>query len=321
LTIDTLKEVLANEYVQTAITIILTIVLVFVFWFGLQLALNTRNPVSAVVSTSMLPTLNVGDLIVIQGVDPSELNAQYITGDIVVFEHPTRGEPIVHRAVKLEERSDGYWITTHGDNNRPSEEQFHESFLIGKVIAKIPYIGNITLFLQTLGDIYFYIVMIIIVITIILSFSLGSDSEEKSAEKHQTHEKRRLFGKLSAKTIYVLIQNLLITSFLLFNLWGTFTFWQPGADPSQDVTIRGMYSDLQYHAFDEDFKKYYNNISEAYLSQGFLTYEIDCLVGNAVRPGVPTFSWLQASVLALFILNIWTIIPFLKILRKTENKN
>ncbi len=309
LTIDTFKKILENEYIEMAVTILLVIAIVFGFWYGSQLVLNTPNPALAVVSTSMQPTLNVGDLIIVQGVDPAHINAQYTTGDIVVFEHPKTGDLIVHRAVKLENRSDGYWITTHGDNNRPSEESFHESDLIGKVVAKIPYIGNFTLIIQALGDIYFFIVLMIILVAIFLTFSLGAGGEEKSNRKKQKHENWKLFGKLDIGIIYLLIEILLIISFMVFSLWGALTFWQPGAKPQQYVAIRGMYSDLQYYG---SFNKSYNNVEEAFLSQNFFSYRIDCLVDGVTRPGVPTFSWAQASVFILLILSAWIMVNFLK---------
>ena len=46
---------------------IINIVLVLIFWFGLQLVLNTGTPISGIVTCSMLPNLERGDLVIIQG--------------------------------------------------------------------------------------------------------------------------------------------------------------------------------------------------------------------------------------------------------------
>jgi signal peptidase I len=317
---DKFKRLLENEYIEMVITTILIIAVVFGFWYGSQFVLNTPHPALAVVSTSMLPTLNVGDLIIVQGINPAQINANYTTGDVVVFEHPATGDRIVHRAVKLENRSNGYQITTHGDNNhRSSEESFHESYLIGKVVAKIPYIGNFTLFIQALGDIYF-VILVIILAAVFLVFSFSAESKEKSTGERQRHGKRRLFGRLNIEIVYLLIQNTLIISFMLFNLWGALTFWQPGADPPQYAAIRGVYSDLQYHESTR-FKNIHNNISEAYLYQSFLTYKIDCLVDGAIRSGVLAFSWMQVSVLIFMVLNLWTLVKYLRSRKKTEPEN
>ena len=297
-----LKQLWKNEYFQTAIMIILMVVIVFGFWYGSQLVLNTQYPALAVVSTSMLPTLNVGDVIIVQGVSAIQIKA----GDIVVFTSPfDSNQRVVHRAVKIENTSNGYLITTVGDNGGGQKDQFspwRASLLIGKVIGRIPYVGNFPLFINALGNFYYFIIVIIIVINILLLF-FDTDEEKKSI-KEEPHEKRKLFGKLDIDTVFFLILNVLLIGFIIFNLFGNFTFWQVGAEPPQNVTIRGLYSDLQYQAS-------FRYVSEAFLSQGFLTYQIDCSVNGAMRLGVPTFSWMQVSILILVFLNLWMANKFL----------
>jgi signal peptidase I len=47
----------------------------------------------------MLPTLNIGDLIIVQKIDPAQIHADPLTGDILVYK---RGdELIVHRAISI----------------------------------------------------------------------------------------------------------------------------------------------------------------------------------------------------------------------------
>jgi signal peptidase len=278
--------------------IVLMVVIVFGFWYGCQLVLNTEHPALAVVSESMLPTLNVGDVIIVQGVPAAQINANFTTGDIVVYRSPYDPQKlIVHRAVRRELRGSDYWLTTKGDNNAGSDSPFPETYLIGKVVARIPYVGDFVLFINALGNFYYFIIIIIIVINILVSLFFDTDEKNKSANE-EPHEKRKLFGKLEIDTVLLVIVDVLLVGFLVFSLFGLFTFWQIGAEPPQYVAIRGMYSDLQYHAS-------YNNVSEAFLFQGFFSYKIDCLVNGAIRPGAPTFSWTQASILILLILNLW----------------
>jgi signal peptidase I len=300
--------------------IVLMLVIVFGFWYGTQLVLNTQYPALAVVSTSMLPTLNVGDVIIVQGIPVTQIKANYTTGDIVVFTSPYEPDKrIVHRAVKIENTSNGYLITTVGDNVGGVKDQFSPwpaSLLVGKVIARIPYVGNFSLFINALGNFYYFIIIIIIVINILFSLLFDTDEEKKSI-REEPHEKRKLFGKLDIDIIFFLILNALLIGFTIFNLFGNFTFWQIGAEPPQDVTIRGLYSDLQYQA---SFKY----VSKAFLSQGFLTYQIDCSVNGAIRPGVPTFSWMQVSILILVFLNLWRAnkyLHFAKRLKQTLKLN
>lgn len=299
LAVVTLKKIWKNEYIQTAIMIALMVGAVFGLWYGSQLVLNTEYPALAVVSTSMLPTLNVGDVIIVQGVNAIQINADYYTGDIVVFRDPSKPDyRIVHRAVKIENTSNGYWITTRGDNVGGDKDQFspwHESFLIGKVIARVPYVGNFSLLLNAYGTFYYFVFIIIIIINIILSLVFSS-------EKDKTVEEPKKPEKINIGTIFFIIFNVLLIGFALFSVIGSFTFWQIGAEPPQYVTIRGMYTDLQYQA---TYKPPQSNINGAFLYPSIFTYQIDCLVNGNIRTGVPTFSWLQASILVLVVYDLW----------------
>jgi signal peptidase len=301
---EAFRRAFRNEYVKTATMIILTLVVVLGFWQGLKLALRTEYPTLVVVSGSMLPTLNVGDLVIVQGASPAEINADPLTGDVVVFRYGSPDYRVVHRAIGKELVGGSWRVTTHGDNNSPgSNEYCDETTLIGKVVLRIPYIGNISLFTQSQGYIYFVIVAIILIIVFLIF--LGAD-HEKQSDKQEPHEKRRLFGKLDTRIIYFTILNVLLIIFAVFNLWGAYAFWQPGAEQMwQNVTIYGMYSDLRFQA---DFSR----INQAYLSQGPLTYRIDAQINGAIRSGVQTFSWYQASILVLLIYDVWIIINFVK---------
>lgn len=135
--------------------LILMVVSVFAFWYGLKAVLKTEYPLLAVASGSMIPTLNVGDLIVVQGgldAPYDEITVGYTNGTIIVFEGDPigkSGELIVHRAVD-KWYNNGIWhFKTHGDNN-PSgaEERFSEEYLIGKVVGYIPLIGYVPLFVR-----------------------------------------------------------------------------------------------------------------------------------------------------------------------------
>jgi len=314
LTLETLRKLWKNEYFQTAITILLLLMFVFGFWYIAQIALGTEYPALAVASESMLPTLNVGDLIIVQGVPPEQINANYLTGDIIVFKN-VRGDLIVHRAVESEQRDDGYYFVTHGDNNRlgSNEGPFHQRYVVGKVIARVPWIGNLALLMHSHQNIYLFTVFIIILIVILFIFPFEADEEvEESREK-------MMLGKIPIKVIYVLILNLLLIGFILFSLWGAFTFWNPGAGTSSQgmhVTIYGMFSDVGFH---ENFQQSHNNISMVTLDQGFLTYVVNCFVSDGTHEGwrrvVPTFSWAQAAIIILVALDVW---EFMKILRSKK---
>jgi len=315
----TLKQLWKNEYFQTILMILVVVALVFGFWYGSQAVLRTNYPALAVASTSMLPTLNVGDLIIVQGATAAEINASFTTGDVIVFRSLQNPDKlIVHRAIKVELIDGDYSITTHGDNNPTGAvENFPERNLVGKVVGKFPFLGNFALFTYALGSGYFFIIIAIIVLIVILALPLGG--EKKKVGEVSVKKTRKLFGKLELRTLYFLLTNIILILLILFSLWGSLTFWQIGSDPAQEVTIRGMFSDLQYY-LDSQFghSLTYNNITSVFLSQGLLTYRIDAVADDQLRTGVWAFSWAQFFIIVLAVVDLWTLVKYLRMRRSRE---
>ena len=120
-------------------------------YLAMALLLGTFTPVMVVSSWSMAPTLNVGDLIFVVGVDPGKVSE----GDIIVFNVPAPYDrytpsPIVHRVVEVNVEGGEIYFRTKGDNN-PSLDAWSvpAGNLIGRYAGRIPYIGLPLLFLKT----------------------------------------------------------------------------------------------------------------------------------------------------------------------------
>jgi signal peptidase I len=199
-----LKKAWKNEYVQTAIVIGIIAVVVFGFWFGSQVILNTSYPALAVVSGSMCvpyngrcdgwshpfsQTLHIGDLIIVQGSDPLDLNSDYPNSDIIVFNNPNDlSELIVHRIVSREVNDGKAYFYTKGDGNSnikwpetPSSldpwNPVSEDLLVGKVIMRIPWIGHFVLFMRE--GIGLPIVIGLIILLIIAEFLIPIIKKKK----------------------------------------------------------------------------------------------------------------------------------------------
>ncbi|MFA5365105.1 MAG: signal peptidase I [Candidatus Bathyarchaeia archaeon] len=148
-----LPELLKRDYVKSIIMIVAVIAIVMLFWYTLSFVLGTEHPVLAVASESMEPVLYKGDLIIVEGVqNVSAIHVgtkdASVPGDIIIFYKPyDPTERIVHRAVeKIDNGDDTYSFKTWGDNNDyPDPWTINESALIGRYIAKIPWLGNIAL--------------------------------------------------------------------------------------------------------------------------------------------------------------------------------
>lgn len=103
-------------------------------------ALQTDRPVVTVVSCSMYPQFNVGDILVVQGTEFENIEE----GDVIVYSTPEMDIPVVHRVV---EKHQGF-LETQGDNN-PRQLEFEKHVepeqIHGKVLFSIPRIGGLKL--------------------------------------------------------------------------------------------------------------------------------------------------------------------------------
>ena len=196
-----LKELLKNEWVKTGIMLAIVLVAFFSEWFGIRYALDTDYPLLAVASGSMVPKLNVGDLIVVQGISNfSTIYAHPGNGTIIVFhtylpgdDHPmllggASDELIVHRVVGETERNGVYYFSTKGDHNFGNDTWdpipyggpgVPDYYVVGKVVGDIPWIGNIPLFIRTTQGLETVIVLIIIVV--LAEYVYSSVKEKKKA--------------------------------------------------------------------------------------------------------------------------------------------
>jgi signal peptidase I len=115
--------------------------------------LGTEYPMMVVVSQSMVPTLGVGDYIIVAQIpDIREMQvAPQPIGEIIVFLKPgSTDEYIVHRAIKKTDINGKLSFITKGDNNTFSDgTPVPEANVIGKVIGHLPIIGYFSLFIKT----------------------------------------------------------------------------------------------------------------------------------------------------------------------------
>jgi signal peptidase I len=201
LTVSTARKLWKNEYFQTTIMVLLIIVVVFGFWYGSRWALNTDYPALAVASGSMclLPgpycdgwshpferTLHVGDLIIVQGVNASDIHAApYPDGDIIVFHQLNGDELIVHRAIEEKVVDGGIYFVTKGDGNTGPDQLLPADHVIGKVLMRIPWVGHLALLMRNQSGIYVVIVLVCILILIELVAPIFSGKKPES-EKEQS---------------------------------------------------------------------------------------------------------------------------------------
>ena len=122
---------------------------VLVIWIGLQAAFGTQNPFYVVASGSMIPELEVYDVLIVQGHEPFE---DIEIGDIIVFNRPSdHNRVIVHRVVSIID-DEPKTVRTKGDANPASipgtDFPITDKEYIGKVVYTLPQVGYVTQLLK-----------------------------------------------------------------------------------------------------------------------------------------------------------------------------
>lgn len=143
------------------------------------IAMGTSSPLVVVTSESMSPTLERGHLLVLQRQAPEDVHV----GDIIVYNADWHSQaPVVHRVIQREYVDEEYRYYTQGDNNNQADP-FYRTYddIVGVVVAAIPWIGNITLFLQTPGVLP-VVVFLLILIMVIPEFIFKKEVEKEVEE-------------------------------------------------------------------------------------------------------------------------------------------
>ena len=205
------------------------------FWFGLKAILNTEYPILPVSSGSMCvfqsncdglthpfePTLHVGDLVIVQGVNCSTVRVAYPNSDILVFHSPKSdssdsGGLVITRVVAKEERNGMIYFRTKGDGvgvhtwpeipsasecdrwydygeNYTLNGMISEKLLVSKVVFRIPWIGHIALLVQNPSGILVIVVLIIIIL--IAKFAIPTFKSKKAKAEPERNAKTPLKPK------------------------------------------------------------------------------------------------------------------------------
>jgi len=157
--------------------IIIVVIGIAIIWIGLRVTFGTENPFYVVSSGSMVPNLNVFDVIVVNGNIPFN---QLKIGDIIVFHASAEDKVIVHRVAEFLSQ-DPRIIRTKGDANPGSipgvDFPVGQQNYIGKVVYVIPQIGYVTRILTP--PINYIIIAVIVGVMVVRQFGKPkSDSSD-----------------------------------------------------------------------------------------------------------------------------------------------
>ncbi|HEX6379576.1 MAG TPA: signal peptidase I [Nitrososphaeraceae archaeon] len=168
--------------------VVIVVIGVAIIWLGLRFVFDTGNPFYVVSSGSMVPNLNVNDILVVR--DGNSFQDLKV-GDIIVFDRPDGADRvIVHRVAEIFDDSEGNHqiIRTKGDANDGSipgtDFPIREDDYIGKVAYVIPGAGVVTKILSP--PVNYIIIAAIIALMVVTQISKRKNNNNKNNQSQQT---------------------------------------------------------------------------------------------------------------------------------------
>lgn len=143
-----------NNIIKKTLSVILFTLLILILVYNIVLiSQSIINPTETpsffgiktytIISGSMKPEINIGDIVVVKEVSDNELRIN----DIVAYRN---GQNVVtHRIVDMRNPNGEIEYITKGDNNNTTDDIVLTTELIeGKVVKRIKYLGNVVILLQ-----------------------------------------------------------------------------------------------------------------------------------------------------------------------------
>lgn len=197
------KKINILNIIITIIKIICIIVLILlILVLALQRFSNNKIAIGGyrvfnVATGSMVPTYEVGDVIIVKEVDTNSL----VEGDVVSYlgkKGTFSGRVVTHRIVNIENGEDGKTFTTKGDANDEEDPPITSDQIYGKVIYKCVLISLFTKLMNNMTAFYiiFFIPFAILIFLQLkdsfidkdrLNNNSEEDSDEDSEEEDDSH--------------------------------------------------------------------------------------------------------------------------------------
>ncbi|POS83047.1 LexA/Signal peptidase [Erysiphe pulchra] len=125
----------------------------FMLWKGISIISNSPSPVVVVLSGSMEPAFQRGDLLFLWNRNFLE---ETKVGEIVVYTVKGKDIPIVHRLVRKFGAGRDAKLLTKGDNNAVDDTELYargqdyiqRKDIMGSVVGYVPFIGYVTILLS-----------------------------------------------------------------------------------------------------------------------------------------------------------------------------
>ncbi|NHJ14686.1 MAG: signal peptidase I [Candidatus Thorarchaeota archaeon] len=174
-----------SETEKTVIALFIVVLVTLGAYVGFTLVMATSTPLVVVTSNSMVPSLQPGDLLVLQGRSAEQIQV----GDIVVYNASWYLEaPVVHRVVAIDIIDEEYHFFTCGDANGSNDPGYRTiDDIIGVMVLRIPLVGNVSIFLRSPPG-WITIILIFAAIIILPELYERNSSEQDTSEAKSSPE-------------------------------------------------------------------------------------------------------------------------------------
>jgi signal peptidase len=152
-----------------------------------------------VLTESMKPNINSGDLVITTKEEPKNIKV----GDIITFFDPAGDgtSTTTHRVVEIKTEDGILMFYTKGDANNANDRlPVEQDAIIGKYHSKIPYVGNITMFLSTSNGLIVCVVIPMLLLFFLDSFARRNYVEKKKSDKEALLEELERVKSQKKKT-------------------------------------------------------------------------------------------------------------------------
>ena len=121
-----------------------------------------------VLSGSMSPAIDPGDVVIVGEVDP----ATVAEGDVITFVRGDADAPVTHRVIGVEEDGAGLAFETMGDANREADANpVPATNVLGVVVLTIPYIGYVVQAVNTPAG---FVLLVVVPLVLFVASELWS---------------------------------------------------------------------------------------------------------------------------------------------------
>ena len=142
-----------------------------------------------VLSDSMYPVIESGDLIICQTADPEDIRVN----DVISFFDPEGSGTavITHRVIEILENEQGLSFKTKGDNNNTEDKRpVPAENLVGVYNTRVPGAGNVALFMQSTPGL---IICVVVPIVLLVGYDM---LRRRQYEQENQKDTKRLLAEL-----------------------------------------------------------------------------------------------------------------------------